>query len=78
MRAGVDSFIEVMSGIGILAMVIRIRQNTDAHRSQFERTALRITGTSFYLLAVGLGATSIYNLFTPINLQQHYLVSSFH
>ena len=61
---GVDSFIEVMSGIGILAMVIRIRQNTDAPRSQFERTALRITGTSFYLLAVGLGATSIYNLFT--------------
>lgn len=61
---GVDSFIEVMSGIGILAMVIRIRQNTDAPRSQFERTALRITGTSFYLLAVGLGATCIYNLFT--------------
>jgi divalent metal cation (Fe/Co/Zn/Cd) transporter len=61
---GVDSFIEVMSGIGILAMVSRIRQNTDAPRSQFERTALRITGTSFYLLAVGLGATAIYNLFT--------------
>lgn len=61
---GVDSFIEVMSGIGILAMVLRIRQNTAAPRSQFERTALRITGTSFYLLAVGLGATSIYNLFT--------------
>ena len=26
---GVDSFIEVMSGIGILAMVIRIRQQPD-------------------------------------------------
>ena len=61
---GIDSFIEVMSGIGILAMVLRIRQNTDAPRSQFERTALRITGTSFYLLAVGLAATAIYNLFT--------------
>ena len=61
---GIDSFIEVMSGIGILAMVIRIRQNTDAPRSQFERTALRITGTSFYLLTIGLGATAIYNLFT--------------
>jgi divalent metal cation (Fe/Co/Zn/Cd) transporter len=61
---GVDSFIEVMSGIGILAMVLRIRQNTDAPRSQFERNALRITGVSFYLLAVGLGATAIYNLFT--------------
>jgi divalent metal cation (Fe/Co/Zn/Cd) transporter len=61
---GVDSFIEVMSGIGILAMVIRIRQHPETPRSQFERTALRITGTSFYLLAVGLGTTAIYNLFT--------------
>ncbi len=60
---GIDSFIEVMSGIGILAMVLRIRQNTDAPRSQFERTALRVTGTSFYLLAAGLAATAIYNLF---------------
>lgn len=61
---GVDSFIEVMSGIGILAMVLRIRQNPETPRSQFERTALRVTGTSFYLLAVGLGVTSAYNLFT--------------
>jgi divalent metal cation (Fe/Co/Zn/Cd) transporter len=61
---GVDSFIEVMSGVGILAMVLRIRQNPDTPRTQFERTALRITGTSFYLLAVGLAVTAIYNLFT--------------
>ena len=61
---GIDSFIEVLSGIGILAMVIRIRQNQNAPRSQLERTALRITGASFYLLAAGLGLTSIYNLFT--------------
>lgn len=61
---GVDSFIEVMSGIGILAMVLRIRQNPETPRSQFERTALRVTGTSFYLLALGLAATAIYNLFT--------------
>jgi len=61
---GIDSFIEVLSGVGILAMVLRIRQNTSTPRSQFEQTALRITGASFYLLAVGLGATSIYNLFT--------------
>ena len=45
-------------------MVLRIYQNTDTPRSQFERTALRITGTSFYLLAVGLATTAIYNLFT--------------
>jgi divalent metal cation (Fe/Co/Zn/Cd) transporter len=61
---GVDSFIEVMSGIGILAMVLRIRRNPETSRSQFEQTALRVTGTSFYLLAVGLGATALYNLFT--------------
>ena len=61
---GIDSFIEVMSGVGILAMVVRIRRNPEAPRSQFEQTALRITGTSFYILAAGLGATAIYNLFT--------------
>jgi len=59
---GVDSFIEVMSGIGILAMVIRIRQNPNTSRTQFEKTALRITGTSFYLLVAGLTATAIYNI----------------
>jgi divalent metal cation (Fe/Co/Zn/Cd) transporter len=61
---GMDSFIEVISGIGIFTMVLRIRQNADTPRSQFERTALRITGASFYLLALGLGTSSIYNLFT--------------
>ena len=60
---GADSFIEVMSGLGILAMVLRIRQNPDTSRTKFEVTALRVTGTAFYLLAVGLGATAIYNLF---------------
>jgi divalent metal cation (Fe/Co/Zn/Cd) transporter len=61
---GIDSFIEVMSGLGILAMVLRIRKKPDAQRSQFERTALHITGASFYMLAAGLGATALYNLFT--------------
>lgn len=61
---GVDSFIEVLSGVGIFAMIVRIRQNPETPRSKFEKTALRITGTSFFLLAAGLGATAIYNLFT--------------
>src|SRR5215204_1650460 len=60
---GADSFIAVMSGIGILAMVLRIRQHPDTPRSQFERSALRVTGTSFYRLATGLAATAIYNRF---------------
>lgn len=61
---GVDSFIEVMSGIGILAMVLRIRQHPDKTRSQFEQTALRVTGISFYLLVAGLAITAVYNIFT--------------
>ena len=61
---GIDSFIEVISGIGILAMVLRIRQYPETLRSQFEKTALRVTGTAFYLLALGLAGTSLYNLFT--------------
>jgi divalent metal cation (Fe/Co/Zn/Cd) transporter len=61
---GVDSFIEVMSGIGILAMVIRIRQNPETLRTQFEKTALRVTGTAFYLLVVGLAVSAIYNIAT--------------
>ena len=59
---GVDSFIEVMSGIGILAMVLRIRHNPDTDRSAFEKSALRITGTSFYILVAGLAITAIYNI----------------
>ena len=59
---GVDSFIEVMSGIGIFAMVLRIRQNPDTDRSTFERTALQITGTSFYILAGGLAVSAAYNI----------------
>jgi uncharacterized membrane protein YhaH (DUF805 family) len=58
---GIDSFIEVMSGIGVLAMVIRIRRNKDTPRTQFEQTALRITGTAFYLLAAGLAVSAVYN-----------------
>jgi divalent metal cation (Fe/Co/Zn/Cd) transporter len=53
---GVDSFIEVISGIGIAVMITRIRRNPASSRSSFEVTALRITGTAFYLLSLGLFA----------------------
>lgn len=59
---GIDSFIEVMSGIGILAMVLRIRHGREGERSRFERAALRVTGTAFYLLAAGLAFSAAYNL----------------
>jgi Cation efflux family len=61
---GIDSFIEVLSGLGIVAMVLRIRRNHGTSRSEFERTALRVTGTSFYLLGAGLLVTAAYNLIT--------------
>jgi hypothetical protein len=51
---GVDSFIELISGVGISHMILRIRHNPQAQRDSFERTALRITGTAFYLLVAGL------------------------
>jgi divalent metal cation (Fe/Co/Zn/Cd) transporter len=59
---GVDSFIEVMSGIGIAVMITRIRQNPKSSRSGFEVSALRITGTAFYLLATGLLAGIVVSL----------------
>ena len=61
---GVDSFVEVLSGIGILHMIIRMRSGGDTHRDRFERRALQITGTAFYLLAAGLVATVIITLTT--------------
>ena len=61
---GADSFIEVMSGIGIAIMILRIRQNPESPKSTFEKTALRITGTAFYLLSAGLFAGIVLNLIT--------------
>ena len=61
---GMDSFIEVISGIGIASMIIRIQQNADSNRDNFERNALRITGFAFYALVAGLLVTSIYNILT--------------
>ncbi|GAO30663.1 putative integral membrane protein [Geofilum rubicundum JCM 15548] len=64
---GVDSFVEVLSGIGILHMILRMKRagiNDVASRDRFERQALRITGTAFYLLAGGLIVGSALNLIT--------------
>lgn len=51
---GLDSFIEMISGTGIAVMVLRIQQNPESLRTPFENTALRVTGTSFFILAAGL------------------------
>ncbi len=60
---GIDSFVEVLSGIGIWYMVRRIRRNSDDHPGPFEKRALQITGTSFYILAAGLFVTAGVNIY---------------
>lgn len=60
---GVDSFIEMISGIGIVYMVMRIRQQPHSDRSGFEKTALKITGYSFYLLVAGLTLSSLLTIY---------------
>lgn len=61
---GADSFIEVISGLGIAHMIIRIQKQPNSNRSQFEQTALRITGVAFYILVVALIISSSYNIWT--------------
>jgi divalent metal cation (Fe/Co/Zn/Cd) transporter len=60
---GVDSFVEVLSGFGILNMVRRMRNNPEAGTGPFEQRALKITGFAFYLLAIGLVMTAGINLY---------------
>ncbi|WP_298271611.1 cation transporter [Geobacter sp.] len=65
---GLDSFVEVISGVGIWHMVRRLRQGEEERRDTFERRALRITGGAFHLLAAGLVVTaglSIYSGHRP-------------
>lgn len=59
---GIDSFIEVVSGIGIAVMILRIRMNPDSSINKFEITALKITGTAFYILSAGLLAGIVLNI----------------
>ena len=60
---GVDSFIEMISGMGIVYMITRIRKNPHSQRSGFEKTALRITGYSFYFLVVALVTSASITIF---------------
>jgi divalent metal cation (Fe/Co/Zn/Cd) transporter len=60
---GLDSFVEVISGIGIWHMINRLKRNNGSNSDRFEKRALRITGTAFYILTVGLVATSLINIY---------------
>lgn len=59
---GVDSFIEIISGIGVAVMISGIQQNPESSGDEFEIKALKITGIAFYLLGAGLLAGIIINL----------------
>lgn len=60
---GLDSFVEVISGIGIWHMIRRMKQNDAVNHGGFEKRALQITGGAFYVLALGLIATSAINIY---------------
>jgi divalent metal cation (Fe/Co/Zn/Cd) transporter len=59
---GLDSFVEVVSGVGIWHMIRRIRRNGGENPDEFEQRALRITGAAFYVLTAGLAVTSVVDL----------------
>ncbi|WP_209402936.1 cation transporter [Pseudozobellia sp. WGM2] len=76
---GSDSFIEVISGLGIAHMIVRIQKQPDSNRDKFERTALRITGFAFYVLVLSLVVTSLYHIYTnhkPINTFYGVIISA--
>lgn len=59
---GIDSFVEVISAVGITMMLVRTFRNPGSSRSSFEGLALKITGAGFYLLTAGLVITSALSL----------------
>jgi len=61
---GLDSFVEVLSALGIVAMLLRIRRSPQEPASRFERAALCLTGAGFFLLVAGLLATAVFDLAT--------------
>lgn len=63
---GVDSFVEVISGIGIAHMIMRMKYSKVQTRDTFEKTALKITGTAFFLLTAGLIIGSILNIINNV------------
>ncbi len=60
---GIDSFVEVISGIGIWHLTHRIKKQGTEKMDKFEITALKVTGFSFYLLSAGLVISAAINFF---------------
>lgn len=66
MGFGWDSLIECISAIGITHLIYRMKHGDSQEKDTFERNALRITGTCFYLLAFGLVAGAILQCIRPL------------
>ena len=76
---GIDSFVEVISGVGILHMVWRMKRHPVVSRDKFEKLALRITGISFFLLTAGLilgSALSFWQGHQPVTTVPGIIISS--
>jgi divalent metal cation (Fe/Co/Zn/Cd) transporter len=61
---GLDSFIESISGVGVLYMIRRLRSHGPDIRTQAETSALRVTGYAFFALAAMLVITSSASVYT--------------
>jgi len=64
---GMDSFVEVISGLGVMHMLVRLRRmrrGAAGSKDRFQRQALRVTGISFLLLAAGLAAGAVLTIVT--------------
>ena len=73
---GIDSFVEVFSGLGVFNMLLLTKKNN--YENNYEKTALKITAISFYVLAFGLIVTAIMNLYyshNPITTKWGIIIS---
>jgi divalent metal cation (Fe/Co/Zn/Cd) transporter len=61
---GLDSFVETISAVGVLVMILRVQAGGEERRTTFEVTALRVTGWCFLVLAVALVAGAALSLVT--------------
>lgn len=69
---GLDSIIEVISGIGIFTMIRRIQKSPLTNKSRGEIIALNITGYSFYVLIGLLMVSSVLAV-----VKHHHPVTTF-
>lgn len=64
---GADSFVETISALGVIQMIMRLKRNPESQRGKFEIRALYITGYCFYALVVVLGISAFYSVYTNHN-----------